>query len=163
MIKIIAAVSSNRVIGKNGDLVITDKDDMAHFKKLTKGNVVIMGRKTWESLGSKPLQDRINVIISDKKIISGQTDKSIYFTIFNIEEIKMIAKEHPDKTIYIIGGGSIYEQTIDLADELIITEFNTKAEGDTVFPEIDSDIWYCKYQLSYPKFVIKTYRKNGYN
>lgn len=155
MIKIIAAISENGVIGKNGDLIFKHAEDLKHFKAQTTNNVIIMGRKTWESIGSKPLPNRTNIILSKNNIISGEN----HFSILNIDEIPMIAKEYHNKHIFIIGGGEIYKQTINIADELIITQFNEFAEGDTHFPQIDRNVWMCKYIKYYPDFIIKTYRK----
>lgn len=157
MIKLIAAISKNGVIGNAGDLIFKDSEDLKNFKNTTYGHNVYMGRKTWESIGAKPLIGRNNYVFSRKDV-----DKSEYGKPFgDLEAYLIVARafKHPSKHDFIIGGGEIYKQTIDYADELIISEFYEEAEGDTYFPEIDSKIWYCKYIQYFKNFKLKIYKR----
>lgn len=132
MISIIAAVSSNGVIGKEGKLPWYIPEDLKHFKKLTSGNVVIMGRKTYESIG-KPLPNRVNIVITrDKnKIING------CITVNSIEEA--IRKAGNDKQIFIIGGGEIYKKSLNFANKIYLTKVHQNIEGDTYFPTLNEN------------------------
>lgn len=130
--KIIVAMSNNNVIGINNKLPWHLSDDLKRFKSLTQGNQIVMGRKTFESIG-RPLPNRDNIIIT--------RDLN-----FKIEGVKIISKIEDipyseDQKTFIIGGGEIYSQTINLCDELFITQINSEIQGDTYFPEISSNIW----------------------
>jgi dihydrofolate reductase len=161
-IKLIAAISSNNVIGNKGDLIFSDKEDMKHFREATTGNVVIMGRKTWDSipLAYRPFKDRDNVIISRNRNIPESEDCMTLIPNDNItKEIIEYVGEHFKKDVFIIGGGEIYKQTIDFADELIISEFPQEVPGDTFFPYIDLSIWKIKEEKSFTNFTLKIYER----
>ena len=136
MINIIAAITDNNALGKDNKLLFRLKKDMAHFKNITTDNVVIMGRKTYESIG-KPLSNRINVVLSRNNNLKNDN-----ISIFNdlksaIDEMKIF---YPEKDIFIIGGGQIYKQAIEenLVDKLIITKVKKVVDdADTFFPDID--------------------------
>ena len=120
MVNIIVAISENNAIGKNNKLLFRLKKDVENFKKITTNNIVIMGRKTYESIG-KPLSNRINVVLSRNNNLKNDS-----ISIFNdlksaIDEMKIF---YPEKDIFIIGGGQIYKQAIEenLVDKLIITK-----------------------------------------
>lgn len=131
-IKLIAATDLNSAIGKNGSLLFKIPEDLKLFKKLTTGNIVLMGRKTFDSIGCKPLPDRINIVISSVKKYENED----VITFDNLETAVEYSKQYfPDKVLYIIGGGKIYEQGIKYADELILTKYNKLYEDvDTYFP-----------------------------
>jgi dihydrofolate reductase len=135
MISIIVAVSDDLGIGKNNDLLWYLPEDMKRFKKLTTGNTVIMGKRTWESLPKRPLPNRKNVVITDLQHESF--DGAL--TAYSIDEA--IAKCKGDNEIFIIGGGSIYRQFMPLADRLYITHVHKKTEADIYFPKIDKRTW----------------------
>lgn len=125
MIKAIAAVSENNVIGYQGQLPWECKEDLKFFRKTTIGKTVVMGRKTFESIG-KPLEKRENIVISRKaENIDGVT------VIRNPKEIFSWKKE-----IFVIGGGEIYNIFLPACKELIITRFHFSTAGDTFFPDI---------------------------
>jgi dihydrofolate reductase len=153
MITLIAACSENRVIGKDGTLIWHIPEDLKRFKKLTLGNPIVMGRKTYESIG-KPLPGRTNIILSrDKNLrIDGCL---VYNKISDILEI------FEKNNIFVIGGGEIYKQFLDKADRIELTLIHKNFDGDTYFPEIgnnwqvvesqkstfeDTDIDYISYQ-----------------
>jgi dihydrofolate reductase len=133
MISIIVAVSENGVIGKEGKLPWYIPEDLKHFKQLTSGNVVIMGRKTYESIG-KPLPNRLNIVITREKnsVIDG------CITVNSIKDA--IRKAGTDKEIFIIGGGEIYKKSLKFADKVYLTKIHQTIEGDTHFPTL-SDKW----------------------
>lgn len=135
MITIIVAQAKNRVIGKDNQLLWHLPADMKHFKETTKGSAVIMGRKTYESIG-KPLPNRLNIVISsDRKLLINGC-----IVVDSIKKALRKASSNPN--IFIIGGGKIYEQTMDIADRIILTQIDENFEGDTYFPEIGKD--WCK-------------------
>ena len=131
-IKLIAAIDLHFGLGKNGNLLFKIPEDLRLFKQFTIGNVVLMGRKTFDSIGCKPLPDRINIVISSKK--DFENDEVTTFD--NMETAVEYSKRNfPDKDLYIIGGGKIYEQGIKYADEVILTKYNKLYEdADTYFP-----------------------------
>ncbi len=136
-IVIIAAVARNRVIGKDNTLIWNIPEDMAHFKALTSGQTVIMGRKTWESLPPRfrPLPGRRNIVISrqaDYAAPGAELAASLEAA------IRLAASA---ETAFIIGGEQIYRQAMDVADRLEITEVDLEPEGDAWFPEIATSTW----------------------
>jgi len=135
MISIIVAVSEDLGIGKNNDLLWHLPDDMKRFKKLTTGNTVVMGKRTWESLPKRPLPNRRNVVITD---VPGETfDGAV--AAYSIEDAVTLCKD--DREVFIIGGGSIYRQFMPIADRLYITHVHRKTEADVYFPEISRKTW----------------------
>jgi dihydrofolate reductase len=135
MISIIAAVSEDLGIGKNNDLLWHIPEDLKRFKKLTYGNTVIMGKRTWESLPKKPLSGRRNVVITD--IPNEMIENAV--TAYSIEDA--ISRCEKGEEIFIIGGGSIYKQFMPFADRLYITHVHKKTPADVYFPGIDYKIW----------------------
>lgn len=135
MITIIVAKSENNIIGNDNQLIWHLPNDLKHFKQLTSGHPIIMGRKTYESLG-KPLPNRTNVVITRNKDWNPEGILVMNSLQDAIEKSKEI-----DEEVYIIGGGNIYEQAMDWADALEATEVHQTFEGDTKFPEIDLAIW----------------------
>jgi dihydrofolate reductase len=135
MISIIVAVSEDLGIGKNNDLLWHLPEDMKRFKRLTTGNTVIMGRKTWESLPKKPLSGRRNIVITD---IPGEKFEGAESAISIADAASKCKKEDE---AFIIGGGSIYRQFMPIADRLYITQVHKKAPADIFFPEIDPKTW----------------------
>src|ERR1035437_5141495 len=135
MISIIVAVSEDWGIGKDNELLWHISEDLKRFKRLTSGNAVIMGKKTWESLPKKPLPNRKNIVLTDNP---HETIENA-ITAYSLED--SLAKCIPGEEIFIIGGGSIYRQFMQIADRLFITHVHRKALADIYFPEIDKKIW----------------------
>ncbi len=135
MISIIVAVSEDWGIGKDNELLWNISEDLKRFKRLTTGNTVIMGKKTWESLPRRPLPNRKNIVLTDnpKEVIEGAV------TSYSIADA--LSKCDKAEEIFIIGGGSIYRQFMTIADRLYITHVRKKAPADIYFPEIDMKIW----------------------
>jgi len=135
MISMVVAMGENNEIGFNNQLLWHLPKDLKHFKDLTSGHPVIMGRKTYESIG-KPLPNRTNIIVSRQK---DWFEEGILI-VGSIKEAVKFAKKI-DENVFIIGGGNIYEQTMDIADKLEITLVRADLEADTFFPEIDGKTW----------------------
>ena len=133
MISLIAAMDQNNVIGYDNDMPWSLPNDLKHFKEVTSNHTIVMGRKTYESIG-RPLPNRKNIILSR----SGyQTDDDVE-VISSIDEIKELAKS---EEIFVIGGGTIYEQVIPYADRLYITRIDAEFKGDTYFPQFSETDW----------------------
>ena len=134
---IIAAASTNNVIGFNNKLIWNIPKDLKRFKELTQGHSVIMGRKTFESLSS-PLPNRRNIVITRNKDYSPQGIE----VFSSIEDAIYVCKD--DLQPFIIGGGEIYSQTINLVDKIELTRVYKDYQGDAFFPDIPLD----KFELT---------------
>ncbi|MEM7320608.1 MAG: dihydrofolate reductase [Pseudomonadota bacterium] len=137
---LIAAVASNNVIGSVGSMPWRIKSDMRHFRAATMGKPVIVGRKTYESIGGA-LDGRSNIVISRSGPFDGEdvlfaTSVDAALDLAEEEAVRLDASE-----IYVIGGGEIYALTLEHADRLEITEIAAHPDGDTYFPEIDPEFW----------------------
>ncbi len=133
MLSIIVAVAENNVIGHNNSLIWHISEDLKYFKRVTSGHTVIMGRKTFESIG-KPLPNRTNIVISR----NADFKPNGVIVVSSLEEA--VAKTNSGEESFIIGGGSIYREAMGLADKLYLTKVHHSYEGDTFFPEI-GDEW----------------------
>ncbi|WP_456376145.1 dihydrofolate reductase [Lutibacter sp.] len=134
MITIIAAIAENNALGKDNKLIWHLPADLKRFKKVTLNHYVIMGRKTYESLG-KPLPNRTNVIIT--RNLNFKAEGCI--VVNSLQKAIEVSKE--DKNPYILGGAEIYKQAITIADKLDLTFVHHKFEADVFFPEIEATIW----------------------
>ena len=128
-------MGKNREIGADNQLLWHLPKDLKHFKELTSGHPIIMGRKTYESIG-KPLPNRTNIVISRK---NDWFEEGILI-VGSIKEALKFAKKI-DENVFIIGGGTIYEQTIDLADQLEVTLVDAKLKANTFFTKKDEKKW----------------------
>ena len=144
ILSVIVAMAHNRVIGLNNKMPWHLPADLAWFKKNTLNKPVIMGRKTFESIG-RPLPNRHNIVISrqiesiDNKISNVSWVKSID------EAISLAQKQQPDE-VFIIGGGNIYQQVLPLIERLYLTHIDAELQGDTYFPDYLSEQWQVIYQ-----------------
>lgn len=131
MLSIIAIIGENRELGKDNKLIWHIPDDMAHFKKLTSGHPVIMGRKTFDSIG-RLLPNRTNIIITSDlwmKVGGAMVARSL-------DEAIEIAKKSPgNNEIFVVGGGQVYTEAINRADRLYLTVVDATAQADTFFPD----------------------------
>lgn len=144
MISIIAAVSKNNVIGCGGKIPWDIPEDMEYFRKKTTGNIVIMGRNTFEEIG-KPLPDRFNIIVSQSK---NYMDKNL-ITVRSLEEAisfaEKYASEHENiSEIFLCGGERIYKDGLKYAEKIYVTEIDKVYNGDAFFPDLSCE----KFQLS---------------
>jgi dihydrofolate reductase len=135
MISIIVAIAENNAIGKDNELLWHIPEDLKRFKKITLGHSIIMGKRTWESLPVRPLRNRTNIILTDKPAdtFAGA------IAAFSIDDA--INKCGNDSEIFIIGGGSVYNQFLNIADRLYITHVHKTFDADTFFPEINPAVW----------------------
>lgn len=144
-ISIIVAISENYAIGRNGTMPWHLGSDLKRFKEITTGGVVIMGRKTYESIG-RPLPKRVNVVISRNM---PETEGVLVFR--SIEDA-LNSPQVKGQNVFILGGGEIYKQMMDKADNLYITEVKTVVDdADTFFPAIDNLKWMEVNRMSYTK------------
>ena len=139
-IVLVAAVADNGVIGRDNALPWHIRSDLQHFKRLTLNRPVVMGRKTYESIG-KPLPGRTNIVISrdpayaaEGIVVADSLDKAI-------EIAREDAKARGKDEIAVIGGSGIFAQSLSFADRLEITQVHARPDGDTFFPPIDTKIW----------------------
>jgi dihydrofolate reductase len=156
-IVIISAVAKNGVIGRsNGEMPWHNKEEFKHFKSTTLGFPVIMGRKTFNALG-KPLNGRLNIVVTRNKDLNLQFDEVKKFLSLN-EAVEYCAKKNFEK-IFIIGGGEIYKQAIEIADEMIISVMDMLADGDVYFPKINENIWKIESKEKRSGFEVIRYVK----
>ena len=135
MTAIVVAAAENNVIGKDNDLIWHLPADLRHFKQLTMGHPILMGRKTYESIG-KPLPGRTSVIVTSQEnyaadgcIVANSLQEAL-------EQAKKI-----DEQVYVIGGAEIYKQALPLTDVIYLTRLHHTFEGDVSFPELDEKEW----------------------
>ncbi len=160
MLTLIAAAAENNALGKDNDLVWNLPVDFKRFKSLTSEHCIIMGRKTFESLPGL-LPNRTHIVITRQKdyfaehcIVTSSLDEAV------TEAYKL------DKTPYVIGGGEIYKQSMEIADVIELTRVHAEVEADTFFPEIDENKWELVHEDFYPKdskhefdFTFLTYKR----
>src|SRR3989338_2019603 len=160
-LSLIAAVADNGAIGGKNKLLWHLPDDLKHFKELTKGHPVIMGRKTYESIG-RPLPERKNIVITH------QTDLKIpgCEVVSSLQEALEVAKSGMPTEIFIIGGGEIYKQAMGIADRMYLTHVHANPTGDAFFPVFDPEGWKVIEEEERPidkdhalRFTYKTYEK----
>jgi dihydrofolate reductase len=134
-ISIIVAIAENNAIGKNNQLLWYIPDDLKRFKRLTTGHPVLMGKKTYESLPVRPLPNRMNIVLTDipGEIIDGCT------MAYSIEEAISLCPENEE--CFVMGGGMVYRQFLEIANKLYITFVHKEFDADTFFPEIDFSKW----------------------
>ncbi|MGX7667452.1 dihydrofolate reductase [Flavobacterium pedocola] len=160
MIILIAAAAENNALGKDNDLIWHLPDDFKRFKQLTTGHYIIMGRKTFESF-PKPLPNRTHVIISRQKNYAAPEGCIV---VSSLEQALTACPK--EENIFIIGGGEIYRQSMEIADCIELTRVHTAPEADTFFPEIDSQDWKLVFEEFHNKdekhqfdFTFLTYKK----
>jgi len=161
----LVAVSNDLVIGVDNELPWNLKDDLAHFKKYTLNKIIIMGRKTFESIG-RPLPNRINYVISRTiKEIKG------VHVFDNLDDAMLAAERHNhkmgiDNEIVIIGGGYLFKETFPVMNKLVITKVDCNVLGDIYYPTVEMENWKLVNSESYKKnadndfdFKIEEYEK----
>ena len=134
LVSLVVAMSENRVIGRDNDLPWRLPADLAHFKRLTLGKPIIMGRKTYESIG-RPLPGRQNIVLTrDATFQAPGCDICL-----DLDQAMAAAGDAEE--VMIIGGGALYETLLERADRIYLTEVHADIEGDTWFPELDTSSW----------------------
>jgi dihydrofolate reductase len=129
----IAAMSENHVIGKDNQLLWHLPNDLRHFKNTTSGHTVIMGRKTFDSVG-KPLPKRRNIVITRKPVTIEGCE-----VVGSVEAALALCKD--EQEVFIVGGGEIYKLSLNLTDRIYLTVIHKAFEGDSFFPELDKKEW----------------------
>lgn len=138
VISLIAAIDEANGLGINNQLLAHIPADLRHFKEITFGKPIIMGRKTYDSIG-KPLPGRKNIVLSHNQLVIPG--------VIVVQSIEEALKEAQDtKEIMIIGGSGLFEQTLPIADKLYITRIHHQFEADTFFPYIDTELWQATEQ-----------------
>jgi dihydrofolate reductase len=138
--EIVVAMTSNHVIGQNGDMPWHLPADLVHFKELTSGHAIIMGRRTWESIG-KPLPNRLNIVVTRQEDYVAED-----VTVVHSLEDGIVAAG--TQRIFLVGGGEMYKEALPIASKMHITRIDALIDGDTKFPEIDELIWQCKSRVN---------------
>lgn len=135
-ISLIVARAKNRVIGRRGKLPWKISADMKYFKTVTMGKPIIMGRKTYESIGVA-LPGRTNIVVTNNPTIEAEDIKKAR----SVHEALKLAREEGGAEVMIIGGGQIYDATLPIADRIYLTEVHEEFDGDAWFPHIEKDVW----------------------
>ena len=149
--KAIAAMADNRVIGNKGDIPWHLPEDFKWFKRTTMGHILVMGRKTYESIG-RPLPGRETFVFSRKtRDIPG---------VRNFTDLSMLKTLETDKTIWIAGGSEIYRQMLPKCNELYLTRVHRNVEGDTYFPEFEDRFTLADTVLKQTDFTIERWVKS---
>jgi dihydrofolate reductase len=150
ILSLVVAASTNNAIGKDNQLLWHLPNDLKFFKNVTWAMPVAMGRKSFDSLGGKPLSGRLNIIITRQKELLANEHRvshslqsgSLFTFVNNLDDAIFLAQQHDYKELMILGGGEIYKQSIDQADKIYITRVHAIFEdADTFFPEIDENKW----------------------
>jgi dihydrofolate reductase len=145
MISLIVAMDKNRAIGKDNQLPWHLPEDLKNFKRLTTGHHMLMGRKTFDSIG-RALPNRISLVLTR----SPKQNQENLFYFSDINQAIDHAKAAGESELFIIGGANIYEQTLEMADRLYLTQVEAKVDGDAHFPEINFSQWREVETKSYP-------------
>jgi len=146
----IAAMARNRVIGREGEIPWRISDELRWFKRTTTGHTVLMGRKTWASLG-RPLPNRRNLVVTHGPEIEGVT------IVRDVEAFDPAAYAEPGTDVFVIGGAQIYAQLLPRCDELLLTVVPLDVEGDAFFPEFEGLFEYQNTVLVHPEFEVRRY------
>ena len=157
MISLIVAMTSNRVIGDKGKIPWVIKEDMVNFKRITTGNIVVMGRATFESLPMpNGLPNRTNIVLTRKpEKFADRVSDTLSF-VYGITEPELWElTEKTGKEIFIIGGAKIYEQFFPIVDKAYLSIIKGCCEGDTKFPDIDWYDWRKITDVEYPEYVYR--------
>jgi dihydrofolate reductase len=163
IISLIAAASTNNVIGKEGKLLWSLPNDMKFFKNTTWGMPVIMGRKTFDALAGEPLPGRFNFVITRNKDwdpgmakggaggqVPGIGDRPKVQVAGDLGEALRLAGQTDCKESFVIGGGEIYAEAMPLADKIYLTRVHMVVEGDAYFPVIDEKVWEMTSHMDFP-------------
>lgn len=158
MLKFIWAQDNNGLIGNNGKLPWSNKVELNYFKNQTTGGVVVMGLATWESIGSKPLENRLNIILTTKDEIDGYDDENVYIA-NSVEEVLQFEKE-TDKDIWIIGGARTFKSFEQFCEEVVVSTIDGDYSGDTYYLGLKDKLTEDKVvvTLKGEGFTVKHYR-----
>lgn len=153
-VSLVAAVAANGVIGRAGDLPWPRTGDLAHFKALTIGHVLVMGRRTYDSIG-RPLPGRTSVVITRQADWAAPDGVVVCHDVAVALEIAAVI----DPQVFVIGGAEVFRAALPLADRLVLTHLPLTPEGDTWFPALDRSAWRETAREPYDGFDIATYER----
>lgn len=136
-ISMIAAMGTNRVIGRGGDLPWHIPEDLKFFKRTTKGHAIIMGRKTFDSIGKRPLPHRENIVLTRQRDYEVPEGVRVFASLE--ESLDYLREKGDEDEAFIVGGSEIYRQGLEHADRIYLTEIEQSFDGDTFFPEFSKD------------------------
>ncbi|MBR5520761.1 MAG: dihydrofolate reductase [Oscillospiraceae bacterium] len=156
MICLIVAHARNRVIGKDGKMPWHIPQELKHFREVTMGGAVVMGRRTYESIG-RPLPGRLNIVVSSTMKYTGEN-------LLTADSLPQAIELAGDRDVFISGGRRLYREALDIVDIMYITEIDADVEGDTYFPEFDAEKFERKVdgEFTYPvtyRYVTYTRKK----
>lgn len=154
MVTQILAVDEEWGIGKDNTIPWHNKEDFKHFKETTKGGFVVMGRKTWDSLPKKPLDCRINVVISSHEIDGPNICSS------QIDGVIEYCNLHKQRNTFIIGGGTIYKQTLSYTDSILLSRIKGKYDCDTFYDQSNLDEFVLNSTKEFETFTLERYLRN---
>ena len=155
--KAIVAMARNRVIGLNGAMPWHLPEDFRWFKRATMGGALLMGRKTFDSIG-KALPGRLTLVVTRGKIVTDSLD---VLTVHDLAAFR--PEDHAPREVWVVGGAEIYAQTLSRCAELYVSLVNAEPEGDTFFPAFEEDFEEVETVLRQPEFEVKKYvnRRGG--
>lgn len=139
-LSLICAMAENRVIGRNNSLPWHLSEDLKYFKRVTMGNSIIMGRKTWESIG-RPLPGRTNIVITSNPEYQAEGVRIVHSLEDALKLAESIAYIDGSKEAFIIGGADLYRRALPVADRFHLTRVHAEVDGDTSLPEFDESEW----------------------
>ena len=151
---IIAALSKNRVIGRNNAIPWHYPADMKHFRRVTRGHAVVAGRKTYETFQTRPLPRRRNFVLSRNPAYAVAKGVVVCTSLAEV-----LRRAHGSEKLFVLGGAQVYAQALPLADEMILTHLPIKVEGDAYFPAWDESEWKRVKRRREGELVFATYRR----
>jgi dihydrofolate reductase len=154
-VTVVAAVAANGVIGRDGALPWHLPEDLRHFKRLTKGHVLVMGRRTFDSIG-RPLPGRTTIVVTRQPDWSADD----VLTAPGVPEALARAAEI-DEEVFVVGGFAIFREAMPVADRMVVTAVDARPDGDTVFPPVDWAAWREAEREPHEGFEIVTYERRG--
>ena len=152
MIALIAAMTTQGVIGKGNELPWNIPDEMKHFRTTTQGCTVIMGMRTFESIG-RPLPNRHNIVLNTQNISLEGVDVCT-----SVEQTLQVAQSY-EKDIFIIGGAYTYAQFLNIVDRMYISYIKNNYDGDVLFPAVDWNQWEAIRKTDHPEFEVVVYER----
>jgi dihydrofolate reductase len=158
-VTLVAAVARNGVIGRDGALPWHLPGELQRFKALTIGHVMIMGRLTYESIG-RPLPERTTVVVTRQTgwVPAGGPYEQVHI-VHDIDTALEVAVGLDDQ-VFVVGGGQVYAETIDLADRLVVTEVDQDPDGDAFFPDVDPALWHPVSRKPFDGWTVVDYRRS---
>lgn len=158
MVKFIWAQDKSGLIGDDGKLPLSNKADLSYFKNQTTGGVVVMGLTTWKSIGSKPLKNRLNIVLTTKDEIDGYDDENVYIA-NSVEDVLQFEKE-TDKDVWVIGGAKTFKSFEGFCEEAVVSTIDGYYTGDTYYKGLEDKLTDDKIVVTMKGegFTVKHYR-----